>query len=87
MFILKIQYTIFHIYCTQISTISFFQRHPDNSNGELLSQDNKDNIHFLCAAPARVEDSINYQTRNGLGFALYIGKQFNWKRWVMYGNK
>lgn len=87
MFILKIQYTIFRIYCTQISTISFFQRHTDNSSGELLSQDNKDNIHFLCVASARVEDSINYQTRYGLGFALYIAEQFNCKRWVMYGNK
>lgn len=87
MFILKIQYTIFHIYCTWISTIGFFQRHPDNSNGELLSLDNKDSIHFLCTAPARVEDSINYQTRNGLGFALYTAKQFNWKRWVLYGTK
>lgn len=75
------------MYCTWISAISFFQRHLDNSNGDLLSLDNKDNIHFLCTAPARVEDSINYQTRNGLGFALYTAKQFNWKRWVIYGTK
>lgn len=67
--------------------IIFFQKDSDNSNGELLSLDNKDNTHFLRTALARVEDSINYQTRNGLGFALYTAKQFKSKRWVIYGTK
>lgn len=36
--------------------IIFFQKDSDNSNGELLSLDNKDNTHFLRTALARVED-------------------------------